>query len=102
LKWRRAQKNRCCGRCRGQTAVPYEGVCETLGVTRSNVAERSKEANGQRIGRPPKPDGELVAGIEAVIKTLPTYGYRRVHAVLRRKPAPRERRRPTTSGSIAS
>jgi putative transposase len=51
-----------------------------------------------RIGRPPEPDGELVAEIEEVIGTLPTYGYRHVHAVLRRKaraygtPAPNHKR----------
>lgn len=60
-------------------------VCETLGVARSNIAERSKGRGSGRRGRPPEPDGELVAGIEDVIKDLPTYGYRRVHAVLRRK-----------------
>jgi putative transposase len=75
-----------------------KAVCETLRVTRSNVAERSKGRERARIGRPPKPDGELVAEIEEVIKGLPTYGYRRVHAVLRRKaratemPAPNHKR----------
>jgi putative transposase len=75
-----------------------KAVCETLRVARSNVAERSKGRERARIGRPPKPDGELVAEIEEVIKGLPTYGYRRVHAVLRRKaratemPAPNHKR----------
>ena len=62
-----------------------KAVCETLSVARSNIAERSKGRGSGRRGRPPEPDGELVAGIEEVIKHLPTYGYRRVHAVLRRK-----------------
>lgn len=61
-----------------------KAVCETLGVAGSNIAERSKGRGSGRRGRPPEPDGELVAGIEEVIKGLPTYGYRRVHAVLRR------------------
>jgi putative transposase len=75
-----------------------KAVCETLGVARSNVAERSKGCSQGRIGRPPEPDGELVAAIKAIIKDLPTYGYRRVHAVLRRKaraagiPAPNHKR----------
>lgn len=60
-----------------------KAVCETIGVARSNIAERSKGRDRGRIGRPPEPDGDLVAGIETVIKDLPTYGYRRVHAVLR-------------------
>jgi putative transposase len=75
-----------------------KAVCDTLGVARSNVAERSKGRGRGRIGRPPEPDGELVTEIEAIIKDLPTYGYRRVHAVLRRKaraagtPAPNHKR----------
>lgn len=73
-------------------------LADGAGVARSNVAERSKGRAPGRIGRPPEPDGELVAGIEEVIGTLPTYGYRRVHAVLRRKartagtPAPNHKR----------
>lgn len=75
-----------------------KAVCETIGVARSNIAERSKGSERARIGRPPEPDGELVAEIETVIKDLPTYGYRRVHAVLRRTaraagtPAPNHKR----------
>ena len=33
----------------------------------------------------PRPDDELVSKIKAVIAELPTYGYRRVHAVLKRQ-----------------
>jgi len=36
-------------------------------------------------GRPPLPDAELVADIRALVADLPTYGYRRVHALLRRQ-----------------
>ena len=39
----------------------------------------------KRIGRPPLPDDKLVAEIKAVIAELPTYGYRRVHAILKRQ-----------------
>ena len=38
-------------------------------------------------GRPPLPDAELVADIRALVVDLPTYGYRRVHALLRRQAA---------------
>jgi len=31
------------------------------------------------------PDDEFVAQIKAVISELPTYGYRRVHAILKRR-----------------
>ena len=76
-------------------------VCETLGVARSNVAaqaRRSIDVSPARRGRPPAPDADLVARTMAVIGELPTYGYRRVHAILRRQaraaglPAPNHKR----------
>ena len=60
-------------------------VAEVIGVSRSNLVERLQERPKKRIGRPPLPDDELVAEIEAVIAELPTYGYRRVHAILKRR-----------------
>ena len=39
----------------------------------------------RRRGRPPLPDAKLLAAIQALIADLPTYGYRRVHALLRRQ-----------------
>jgi transposase-like protein len=55
-------------------------VAVVIGVSRSNLIERLRERPKKRIGRPPPPDGKLVAEIKAVIAELPTYGYRRVHA----------------------
>ena len=52
---------------------------------RSNLADRLQERCKKRIGRPPLPDDELVSKIKAIIAELPTYGYRRVHAVLKRQ-----------------
>ena len=75
-----------------------KAVCETIGVSRSNIAERARGRAAVRRGRPPQPDGELVAAIEEVIGKLPTYGNRRVHAILRRqacvesRPAPNHKR----------
>lgn len=60
-------------------------VCETLQVARSNITERVAGRPEMRKGRPPSPDADLVSEIKAIIDDLPTYGYRRVHAVLRRK-----------------
>ena len=60
---------------------------ETLdagGARADNLAARLKPAAPRRRGRPPKPDGELIARIKAVIADMPTYSYRRVHAILRR------------------
>ena len=36
-------------------------------------------------GRPPLPDAKLVAEVCGLVANLPTYGYRRVHALLRRR-----------------
>ncbi|EYR82909.1 transposase [Shinella sp. DD12] len=69
-----------------------KAVCETLGVARSNVAARAARSPSGARGRPPQPDRELVEEIKAIIADLPTYGYRRVHAVLRRNA--REQGRP--------
>ena len=60
-------------------------VAEVIGVSRSNLMERMRERPKKRIGRRPLPDGKLVAEIKAVIAELPTYGYRRVHAILKRQ-----------------
>ncbi len=59
-------------------------VCQTLGVARSNIAARATGSPSKARGRPPLPDRELVDDIKAVIADMPTYGYRRVHAILRR------------------
>lgn len=61
-----------------------KAICETLDVARSNVAKRLSVKPTMRRGRPPQPDDALVDEIEAIITDMPTYGYRRVHAVLRR------------------
>ena len=60
-------------------------VAEAIGVSRSNLVERLQQRPPRRIGRPPLPDEELVAQIKAAIAELPTYGYRRVHAILKRQ-----------------
>jgi putative transposase len=59
-------------------------VCETLGVARSNIAARAAGSPSRAKGRPPLPDRKLVEEIMAIIADMPTYGYRRVHAILRR------------------
>ena len=60
-------------------------VAEVIGVSRSNLVERLQQRPPRRIGRPPLPDEELVAQIKAAIAELPTYGYGRVHAILKRQ-----------------
>jgi putative transposase len=61
-------------------------VADVLGVSRSNLVNQlAPAATGGRRGRRPQPDDGLLAEIKAVIAGLPTYGYRRVHALIRRK-----------------
>ncbi len=62
-----------------------KAVADALGVARSNLAEQAKQRPPKRVGRPPLPEEDLVAEIKAVIADLPTYGYRRIHAILRRR-----------------
>jgi len=60
-------------------------VAEALGVSRQHLSAMRNRSASRRRGRPPLPDEELVAEIRALIIDLPTYGYRRVHALLRRQ-----------------
>jgi putative transposase len=59
-------------------------VASALGVSRPHLSSRQRTTPGRR-GRPPLPDAELLAAIQALVADLPTYGYRRVHALLRRQ-----------------
>lgn len=59
-------------------------VCEAFGVARSNMAQRAKQRPSKARGRPPLAEDDLVKEIKAIIAGMPTYGYRRVHAILRR------------------
>jgi putative transposase len=62
-----------------------KSVAGVIGVARSSLAEGAKHRQPKRVGRPPQPDDDLVVEIKTVITDLPTYGYRRVHAILRRR-----------------
>jgi putative transposase len=60
-------------------------IAETLEVARSNIIERQK---GDRTARGPQTrpgDAELSADIHRLIDQRPTYGYRRIAALLKRK-----------------
>ena len=59
-------------------------VAEALGVSRPHLSSRQRCVPGRR-GRPPLPDEVLAAAIRSLVANLPTYGYRRVHALLRRQ-----------------
>jgi len=65
-----------------------KAVCEALGVARSNIAAGLKSPIAKplkRVGRPPASEEGLVARIKAIIGDQPTYGYRRVWAMLKRE-----------------
>ncbi len=61
-------------------------VCEVLGVARSAVAVKRARSSDWRDGRRARVtnDAGLVEEIQAHVAHLPTYGYRRVWALLRR------------------
>lgn len=60
-------------------------VCEALSVARSNIGESVKRRLSKARGRPPLDDQELVDEIKTITGEMPSYGYRRVHAILCRK-----------------
>lgn len=53
-------------------------VAEAVGTARPRLSAMRRGPVPRPRGRPPLPDAKLVAD-------LPTYGYRRVHALLRRE-----------------
>ncbi len=60
-------------------------VAETLGVARSNLAER-KAGKTKSRGRYHKAgDAELTPLIRTIVDERPTYGYRRISALVNRK-----------------
>jgi transposase InsO family protein len=65
---------------------PLKTVCEVLGVARSGVAAKQARSSDSQDGRSARPtdDVELVEEIQAHVAHLPTYGYRRIWALLRR------------------
>ena len=79
-------------------------VSQTLGVARSNVTERRDGSRAQRGPQERPGDVELAGAIGRFVDERPTYGYRRIAALLKR-----ERRsdglvwpRSTSSASIGS
>jgi len=61
-------------------------VADTLGVARSNlVVQAAPGTTRQHRGRHSQPEAELPAEIKASIAGQPTYGYRRILALIPRK-----------------
>ena len=62
-------------------------VADTLGVSRSNLHRRVTEAPRARESYRKAGDAELLASIRAITDARPTYGYRRVCALINRERA---------------
>jgi putative transposase len=63
-----------------------KAISDALGVARSNLAmQAAAKRRRQRRGRRPQPEAELLTEIKALIAGQPAYGYRRIHALLRRQ-----------------
>ena len=57
-------------------------VTDTLGVARSNVAERMKAGRTRRGPQSRDGDAELAADVRRLVDARPTYGYRRIVALI--------------------
>ncbi|MFP3711349.1 IS3 family transposase, partial [Paraburkholderia sp. SIMBA_009] len=64
---------------------PMKTVADTLGVSRSNVIERLKGRSKPRGAYHKVGDAELLPAIRRLVDQRPTYGYRRIAALLNRE-----------------
>jgi putative transposase len=62
-----------------------KAVTDTLGVARSNVVERVRGARPKRGSQSRDGDLELAAEIRRLVDERPSYGYRRIAALIRRE-----------------
>ena len=60
-------------------------VTDTLGLARSNIAERVRGVRPKRGPQTRDGDLELAANIRRLVDARPTYGYRRIAALLKRE-----------------
>jgi transposase InsO family protein len=59
-------------------------IAQTLGVSRSNLSQRMKETSKIRSHYQKTSDAEVLPQIRALVDERPTYGYRRIGALLNR------------------
>jgi putative transposase len=74
-----------------------KAITDTLGVARSNIVERIKGVRPRRGPQTRDGDLELTAEIRRLVDVRPTYGYRRIAALIKR-----ERRSPVARRSMPS
>ena len=60
-------------------------VAETLGVSRSQLSERVKGRSKARSSYRKAEDGDILSSLRPLIDARPTYGYRRIGALLNRE-----------------
>jgi transposase-like protein len=64
---------------------PVSAAASKLGLSRQDLSATRRKAPARRRDRPPLPEEEFVEPIHALIDNPPTYGFRRIHALLRRQ-----------------
>jgi DNA-binding phage protein len=64
---------------------PMSAIAKTLGVSRSNLIERASKPSRRRGSYRKPEDVSLLAELRPIIDQRPTYGYRRVTALLNRQ-----------------
>src|SRR5690242_6891592 len=78
----RAQKSDLAVELCAARRFPMKAVTDTLGVARSNVAERLKGVRPKRGPQTRDGDLALAAEIRRLVDARPTYGYRRIAALI--------------------
>lgn len=68
-----------------QGGHPVKRLCETLGVARSNIVERGKKPRKPRGHYAMLDDRWLLPPVRELVDERPTYGYRRIHALVIRR-----------------
>ena len=96
------QKNRPCCRARQVREIPGEDGRRHIQVARSNIIERRDGSRPQRGPQSRAGDLDLIADIRHLVDQRPTYGYRRIAALLKRERRSAGRRPSIPSASTAS
>lgn len=63
---------------------PVKTVCRALKIARSNLLRRRQSGGKKRPGPAPKDDAGLLPPLKEIAERRPSYGYRRIQAVLNR------------------
>ena len=84
LELARSKNDRAVQLC-ARRRFPMKAVTDTLCVARSNIIERVKDGRARRGPQVRKGDLELAAKIRHLVDERPTYGYRRITALLKRQ-----------------